>query len=341
MCLLKSNSLFDAMFPVLSLSSIVGITPFDIVVKTGQSKTLLSIPLMIVNISCMIIYMYCTISIVLLANVGFIYHHAKIFIYTEVSQIYASLLTMTAIHILKFFNRDNFANHFEIAEKLREIFHNLGRRRIYTNLKLKFYIASTLQIAFCAFLLGLNLTGAANLQPDERFPVIVVMVWPSYTIAIAQIITSSFVHSTKINIQILNEEICKIQSIPRIPTLSITSIQLYPKKRISLSLQTTNHEVIEKLDLIWKAYVNICKMSSNLNDYFCWLILAFLFLSFINTLFNVFYFLCILAYSTKLYAHLNIVYFIRATKCLVNAVNMFFLSVVVNTCETEASKKNN
>lgn len=338
MSLLKSSSMFDAMFPVLSLGSIMGITPFKLMIKPGQSKMLLSIPYSILNILHLFIFFYCYIYVIVFETISFIYNNAPLFKYTEMSQIYIGFLTMTAIHVLKFFNRDNLANHFEFAETLREIFHNLGTKRIYTHLKLKLYIAVVLQFALCAFLLGLNIMGAARLRPHERFPVLVVVVWPTCVIAMAQFITSSFIYCTKTNLLTLNGEICKIQSKPHgIPAVPTTSIQLYPKTKISLPLQTMKHDVLEKLDLIWKAYVRICEMSNNLNDYFYWMILAILVLSFINTLFNVFYFLCILAYANKRFLHMYEIYCIRLAKCLVNAVNMYFLSVMCNVCETEVS----
>lgn len=332
----KSNSIFVAMTPVIYLGGILGMTPFKYNFSSEKPKTLSSVPLLIISLFLLSVYFYCVTIVMNLPGHSFLGSIPRVFVYSELSYMICGFFTIVTIHVLKYWKRDFLANHFDIAEKLVEIFKILGCGRSYTSLKLKLFAATTLEFVFLVSLLVLTYKATQMLPEHERFPMIVVILWPSYTISLAQFMCSSFILITWTNLRTLNKAISEMQLYSTIA--SATGItNMYFINTTAFNSKTA--EYVRKLDLIWKSYAYICKNSSNLNDYFSLIILAVINLSFLNTLFNAFFAIFIYSVIPYLFPPRIFlqIFILRIVRSLSNAVNLLFISVVCNICVKEAS----
>lgn len=332
---IKTISIVDLMSPVHSLESIMGMNPFKFTMISGKPETLFSIPFSILTIWLLSVYYY---SVVQVVQIGHLKRLGKMYMYSELGQIYVGFLTITLINILKYLKRNYFISYFEIAEKLSNSFMGLGNQKNYRSLSIKFFIASILQFVFCISLLLLSYVATRTLPVYDRLPAIITLWWPSCTIAMTQFIASSFFHITWLNLHMLNEEISKLlQMPPLIFPVTVNSNNLNGKIKQSLLLQRTKPKnLLEKLDLIWKAYSQICTNGNNLEKDFCFTLLLAVALSFMNTLFNAFYAsrnISVIHKFTQLYGIL----LLRLTKCLMNTIYMLLLATRCNDCEKEVS----
>lgn len=332
---LKSNSIFDAMSPVLSFGGILGITPFKIKINSSEPKTILSIPYSIINAVLLVFYYYSTISLLKLGEISFVLKNSQMFMYSEMFQIYSGSLIVALIHALKYYNRDSLAIYFEIAGQLHDFFPNLGNKRNYRRLKIKLYIASVLQFIFCICALGVTILAVQSLPDNEQLPALIGMFWPSFTTGMAQFTVSSFVYITFFNLRTLNEEFSELLPGPQLGT-AISNIY-YTEKKYSLHLQIRKQRIVfEKLELIWKAYESICKSTCKLDDYYSIIVLAIITLSFINCVFNTFFTFFVINYAHKS-IYVYEIFFLRLVKCLMSGKNIFILAILCNVCEKEAS----
>lgn len=336
----KSSSTFDAMAPVIYLGGLLGMTPFTYKFSSVKPKIIISLPFSITSLTLLSIYFYYIIVFSNFSDISYLKYLPPVFKYSENTQIYCGFFAIVTIHIMKYWNRDYLAKHFEITEKLDEMFKDVGCERNNTLLKLKFFIASILEFIFCVSLFGLTYLAARKLPAKDQIPLLFVVFWPTFTISLAQFIISSFIITTWINLQTLNNAIRKSQLGLLIPSVSDASNMLYNKETYGRKLKT--EIILQKLDFIWKCYDYICKNSSIVNDYFHLIKLAVITESFFNTLFNAFYLICVLYAIPKSLFPRSVmfqVYLQRVIRCLVNAVNLFFIAVVCNICENEASIK--
>lgn len=337
----KANTILEAMSPVLSLEGFMGLTPFKISSNSGKPKTLFSISYTIINVLLLGFYFYCIILVFNLGEISFVLKRSAVFVYSEMFQFYLGFLAVALIHVLKYINKNYLAIHFEITERLSEILENLGLRLNHGRLKVNFFFASILQFIFCISLLGITILSAQSFQDRERLPVLIAMFWPSFTISMAQFMSTYFVYIMWLNLRMLNELISKVFIIPHlISSDTATSNKYYnSENKYSFDSSTSKqNNVLEKLDIIWKAYANICKNANILDDYFCLILLAVITPSFINTLFNLFYsyFAIFHAFNSNyLYKHI----ILRVSKCLINAINMCMLAMICNVCEDKVTKK--
>lgn len=310
-------------------------TPFKLTMSSGKAKILFSVHYSIISVLLISIY-YCSFAIVIhYKQLYFLLNFGKTFKYTELSQIYLGLVTITVVHIMKYTHRDCLATHFEIAEQLCEIFDKLGSPVEYASLKIRFLFASSMQIVISAILLGISFMAAFKLSEEQFLPVVIVMVFPSYTIAFAQFMGTSLIYFTWTILQTLNEEVNKLLMMRSDNPPIAESLNIYIRTKKSVFPQIKKCQFLLKLNLIWKAYALICKNRNNINAYFAWTILPIVALTFINILFNIFNSVFMISLLLKGRESLYYIYFFRSVKCVVNVTNMFLLIIVCNICEKE------
>lgn len=338
----KSNSILNAMTPVIYLGSVLGMIPFKFNCSSIKIQTLFRVLSLIISFLIVSVYFYCFIFIMNLPQYSYLGKLPQVFTYSEFSHMISGFFIAVAINILKYCKRDYLENHFEIAEKLEEIFKVLGCERSFTFLKFKFFIASILELVFLISFFALSYMATQELPKNERLPVTVLIVGPLYTISFVQFLSSSFIVITRINLHTLNKVISKVQldsklsSSTDVPNNNI----LFTKMTYALNLKTINQ--IKILDYIWKSYTHICKNFSNLNDFFSLILLAVITLSFLKFLFNTFFAIYVYSTMPSLFPQsvVLLILFLNIVKCIANASNLFIISFVCNICEEEVSLKN-
>lgn len=336
----RSNSILNSMSPVLMLGRITGIVPFDFQVVSGITTSGLSLPYFYFNI-CRLIGFGCSfIALVLYPNVGKAWKEtSQVYYYAEFTQIYAGFVTTMLLVIFKFVNNYKIAINFTRFDEIDKLFEGLGFKIDYTLLKMKLFIAVILQtIYFGSCMLVVIEAGLVSVTL-ERYLTMGVIFTCSAATCMGQFICSSFIYIIWLNINSLNKQIIKIhESCHGNPKDSNNTTN---KRSVELECiaQAGDFDFRRKIDLIWKLYANICNCSINMDEYLSVITFALIASSFLNTLFNAYYVVYIIATGVQEYRFPYVLLFLRMLRCFVNGVNIFLFAYVCNFCEDEVIKK--
>lgn len=321
--------MMNAIKPILFLGLFSTIAPFNFHLFPGKSKTSLNIPSMFVFTFFILSYIP---SFIIFGDFVPAPNMPAIYSYNEGVQSRAGLLLFICLSVFRFVSRDNLATNFEILQRNEMIFYNLGYKRNFEGLNLMLLRNCVIyQLLFVAYIIFITYF-SFNFDSWDGIPQIVLTFIPAYLIATSQFICSNLFYLIFSNFKILNNEILEIFiTIPRgKPDVTKVYKLLDFKSRQSL--------VEDKLDMIWKAYTNLCKCSYLLSDYFSILIFAIFSISILNSLFNAFYmvYICMaVSRGENVDSNIFVMRFVRFTGA---SINMFALISVCSYCEVEASK---
>lgn len=335
---MQNGCSFFSFSPVIFLGNITAIAPFEYKIFPKKSKTILHIPTFILAIFNLCFYVLSfTYTVISDDYSNFIGKGIpNIYLYVELASVYAGCVTVSALTFFRFRNVDNLAIVFQYLNEIEKLFKNLDCAIDYKGLRRRFRIVVLSQTLIYVSYLSLASFVRGGFSSYERLPSIYVNFTASYHMATSRFMCASFVMLVRIFFHQLNIAVQKIFEVTnsRQPADDVMNNKHVYSKRFSNKL--TDKDMLQKLDLIVKAYGKICDCSLLLDEYFSGINLSVMFLSFLITLFNTFsimiLFIGIFTTGLCISASQVCLHFMR---CFGNISNLYILINMCNMCERE------
>lgn len=332
----QSNSILNSVSPILMLGRLTGMVPFEYQVVSGITTSVISLPWFCFNMFRLAGFSYSFLALILHPNVGKVWKEtSQVYYYAELTQIYAGFLTTVFLVVFKFVKSYKIATNFTLLDEMDKLFEGLGFKIDYTLLKMKMFIAVIVQMIYFASCILVTIQAGRVSITLERCLTLGVIFTSSVTTCMGQFICSSLIYLVWLRINSLNKEIIKIK-------VSFRSNQKdadVENNKISVRLECIakpgDSNFRGKIDIIWKVYAKICNCSHNLNDYLSIITFTLITLSFINTMFNAYYVIYIIATGVQTYRFPYLLLFLRMVRCFVNGLNIFWFAYICNFCEDE------
>lgn len=297
-----ANNLMEAMSSVTWMSRYMGVIPFNYYVDKYKRKTFIT-PLNLIYFAMVKIwYSLCVVLYM-------VYEKSKnldesrnsLFYFAELICTYIGFTSVVFLTIDTFINMDDLSKIFGVLHDIDELYKSLGCPKKHFNcIRFKFFLGA-FTFTF-VHILGIDLE-IANEHSFTLwnffiyFPAKYILTFQmSYMLSIY----CSLVYVICLNLQILNEEILKLQQTKDTAIINnIISKDAVEVWKTDKARQPRNALVLKKIIFLWKAYINICDCCYIVNHYFSNKILVIIAMTFINVLFNTFF---ILSYIFKLLA---------------------------------------
>lgn len=333
---IQSNSILNSMSPVLLLGRLSGIVPFDFTVVSGITKIVLSLPFLYLNIFRLAAFGCFFITLVLHPNVGKVWKEtSQVYYYAELTQIYAGFVTTVLLAIFKFMNSYKIGLNFTLFDEIDKLFEGLGFKLDYALLKMKLCLAVILQTIYFGSCMLTTIQAGRTSVTLERCLTIVVIFTSCVTTCMGQFICSSFIYIVWLISNSLNKEIIKITESIRGYKIDADIKNNKRSFILEIIAKPGDCDLRGKIDIVWKIYAKICDCSINLNKYLSMITFSLISLSYVNTLFNAYYVIYIIASGVQTYRFPYLLLFLRMLRCFVNGLNIFLFSYVCNFCEDE------
>lgn len=337
---MQNGSTFYAFSSIHNVGNILGIAPFKLKVAPKKSKTVLNYFSFSLSVFYTIVYIFSLAYIIITDEILKTYGNGVPgkFSYVEVANIYAGGVTVATLIYFRFTRYINLAISFEYFNEIEELFKVLGCAINYQKLKSKLTRTITSQtVGYLCYLTFIAYYDVDDLPAD--LPLLYVTSIPSYQIAVGRFICSRYIYIIWLTLCKLNKAIRNILT----KQVSRETDNFKADEHIfyfgGTSKKATNGEVLQELDLIWKAYAIICDSSFVLDEYYSGAIFSIIFMSFINTLFGTFQLLYMFIAMWKGYGGIqyqNIV--VRFVRIIGNSFNLFSIIDICTSCEKEVTK---
>lgn len=326
----KSNSVYEAISPLLEFGRLTSITPFKYRIESGKSKTVLQKITFLSSLIFVSFYLICAYFVMIKGDFFSESKESitKVFAFSKKVECYLGFFVLLCIIVMRYRKVKNWANNINYLKSIDTLFEKLGLRRDYKQLKKRILLLVLSQQVYCAIYMAFTIyTIIPFFDGITRIALSIVKYGTTFHIIGTRFIISSYTYLVFFNLHSLNEEISKIKNMKANFVKISKNGNILCIKRKCL--------IIKKLDLIWKTYSEICESSCVLEDSYCITTFAIMSWSFVSALLNTFY---VMIFLVKLYDGNEMPWkmlLLALVQCWVNGFNLFSMIQVCDKCENE------
>lgn len=302
-----ANNIYEAVHPLLTLTHLLGMSPYKFIIEQGQPRMVIVIPWLLWSLFIQLLY---TASVIIVTirkeNLTTMLNLSVLHQIGDILRVQLGFIMVVVMGLSTLINFKCYPNILQYMIHVENLMIEMDLKKNYSKYK-SFHIVcllTFLSLQFIYTIFSIRLIKLWDLEPSFYFSM--AMYTPGVVAFLASVMYCSLVITTTNSFNQLNSEIRRMCK-NKFSCSVVTSVLVHSDELKKTFNKSPDPELMLKIMKIWKIYEQICDMCDVAEKSFSTNVLAIFLVSFVGLVFNEFQVLNILYHiqeSEKNYAFL-------------------------------------